>query len=578
MKIMDHYIRLRLSFPNEQHIQNSLQELAAILFCSTKNVKILLKKMREEKLIEWIPGRGRGNKTEIHFLHTFVDAILPHVEELLKNEKLTEVFLLLKEPLPFLLKEKIEERLNTYFGYTTSDDLYDVLKIPYNRKLLPIDPAFAAVTTESHLISQIVDTLVRYNEKTDEIEPHLAHTWEVSDNQLTWTFYLRKGVRFHHGKTLSGKDVIFSFERLQAVQSPFDWLTEEITKIENPSPLQVIFHLRKPNRFFLHYVSSVQLSILPHDVIIQNHQYIGTGPFKIKSLTEDNIILEAFPDYFKERALLDQIEFWFIPERSKIRTNYELPNMGCKEEKAVETEEIGCIYSAFNFQKNGPQHDIFFRKAWAEILDPTSLIQDLGGKRTMPAYSFFPDKSRTMYKETSLYKAKEYLQQSTYNGEIVHIYFFAFKDSEQDAIWLQKRCEALGIHLQLHPFPITDYFNEYIVKQADIILTGEVLDANLEMAFLHIFKNKSCFVHRFRHPHLQKQIDKLLDQFVAEPSKEKRYNLIYEIEKILSDQYLLVFYYHVLKRRSFPSSLQNVTIDSFGWTDFAKLWIHPHTK
>lgn len=576
MKIMDHYIRLRLSFPNEQHIQNSLQELAAILFCSTKNVKILLKKMSEEKLIDWIPGRGRGNKTEICFLHTFTEAILPHVEELLKNEKLKEVFLLLKEPLPFLLREKIEERLNTYFGYTTSDNLYDVLKIPYNRKLLPIDPAFAAVTTESHLISQIVDTLVKYNEKTDEIEPHLAHTWEVSDDQLTWIFYLRKGVRFHHGTTLSGKDVIFSFERLQAVQSPFDWLTEGITKIENPSPLQVIFHFRKPNRFFLHYISSVQLSILPHDVMIQTHQYSGTGPFKIKSLTEDNVILEAFPDYFKERALLDQIEFWFIPEQSKIQTNYELPNTGCNEEKAVETEEIGCIYAAFNFQKNGPQHDIFFRKAWAEIMDPLSLIQDLGDNRTMPAYSFFPDKSRMMHKETSLSKAKEYLQQSTYNGEIIHIYFFAFKGSERDAIWLQKRCEPLGIRLQLHPFLVTDYFNEEIAKQADIILTGEVLDANLEMAFVHIFKNKSCFVHRFRHPHYHEQIEGMLDRFIAEPSKEKRYEFISTIEKLLSDQYLLVFYYHVLKRRSFPSALQNVTIDSFGWTDFAKLWIRPH--
>lgn len=573
---MDHYIRLRLSFPNEQHMKQSLQELANILFCSTKNVKILLKKMSEEKLINWIPGRGRGNKTEIHFLHTFTEAIFPHVEELLKNEKLKEVFLLLKEPLPFLLREKIEEQLNTYFGHTISDDLCDVLKIPYKRKLLPIDPAFAAVTTESHLISQIVDTLVRYNEETDKFEPHLAHTWEVSEDQLTWTFYLRKGVRFHHGKTLSGKDVIFSFERLQTVQSPFDWLTEGITKIENPSLLQVIFHLRKPNRFFLHYISSVQLSILPHDVIVQDHQYIGTGPFKIKSLTEDHIILEAFQDYFKERALLDRIEFWLVPEQSNIQTNYVLPNRKSEEEKEVETEEIGCIYAAFNFQKNGPQHDIYFRKAWAEIMNPTSIIQDLGGKRTMPAYSFFPDKSRTMYKETSLSKAKEYLQQSTYNGETIHIYFFAFKDGEHDAMWLQKCCEPLGIRLQLHPFPITDYFNEDIAKQADIILTGEVLDADLEMAFLHIFKNKSCFIHRFRHPQYEKQINEMLDVFVTEPSKEKRYSLIYEIEKLLSDQYLVIFYYHVLKRRSFPSSLQNVTIDSFGWTDFAKLWIRPH--
>ena len=46
---------------------------------------------------------------------------------------------------------------------------------------------------------------------------------------------------------------------------------------------------------------------------IENHHYIGTGPFKLAHYSEDNIVLEAFTHYFKERALLDRIEFWGIP-------------------------------------------------------------------------------------------------------------------------------------------------------------------------------------------------------------------------------------------------------------------------
>lgn len=106
MKIMDYYIRLRLHAQDQQHIRNSLQELADVLYCSTKNVKILLKKMSEEQLISWTPGRGRGNKTEILFSHNFVEAIESYTDELLAQEKLKDVFLLLKEPLPPALQKR----------------------------------------------------------------------------------------------------------------------------------------------------------------------------------------------------------------------------------------------------------------------------------------------------------------------------------------------------------------------------------------------------------------------------------------------------------------------------------------
>ena len=128
--------------------------------------------------------------------------------------------------------------------------MYDILKIPISRKILPLDPAFMAVTTEGHLISQIFDTLVIYNDITEKMEPHIAHTWELSEDRLTWTFYLRKDIYFHNETVLTSKDVQFSFERLQQAQSPYAWLTQEIVQIETPSPLQIRFHFAKPNLFF----------------------------------------------------------------------------------------------------------------------------------------------------------------------------------------------------------------------------------------------------------------------------------------------------------------------------------------
>ena len=56
--------------------------------------------------------------------------------------------------------------------------MYDILKIPISRKIFPLDPAFVAVTTESHLTSQIFDTLVVYNDVTGKWN----HTLRIRGN------------------------------------------------------------------------------------------------------------------------------------------------------------------------------------------------------------------------------------------------------------------------------------------------------------------------------------------------------------------------------------------------------------
>ena len=111
------------------------------------------------------------------------------------------------------------------------------------------------------------------------------------------------------------------------------------------------------------------------------------------------------------------------------------------ERHDIQIEEIGCIYASFNFTKPGPHHDIHFRKAWREIYDVETILHNLeGANRTIAASSFFPERSRQVpNRPYSLEKAKEYLKKSTYNGETIHIYFFAFKDSANDAYFLKER-------------------------------------------------------------------------------------------------------------------------------------------
>jgi peptide/nickel transport system substrate-binding protein len=73
------------------------------------------------------------------------------------------------------------------------------------------NPITAAETSSLDLIYWMFDALVKKNQQTQDIEPGLAERWSVEPDQKTWTFHLRKGVRWSDGKPLTADDVIFTY-------------------------------------------------------------------------------------------------------------------------------------------------------------------------------------------------------------------------------------------------------------------------------------------------------------------------------------------------------------------------------
>jgi ABC-type transport system substrate-binding protein len=82
-----------------------------------------------------------------------------------------------------------------------------------------IDPAVGNDYSGSTSLTNIYDTLVFPN-AAGGTDPWLAESWEVSDDGLTYTFKLREGVKFHDGSELQASDVVYSFNRLQAIYYP----------------------------------------------------------------------------------------------------------------------------------------------------------------------------------------------------------------------------------------------------------------------------------------------------------------------------------------------------------------------
>jgi len=92
------------------------------------------------------------------------------------------------------------------------------------------DPALCYETGGAEVIANIYETLVFYKERdATQFVPQLAERWEISDDGKTYTFYIRKGVKFHNGADLTPEDVAYSFRRgiLQGGPDSPQWLLVE---------------------------------------------------------------------------------------------------------------------------------------------------------------------------------------------------------------------------------------------------------------------------------------------------------------------------------------------------------------
>ena len=183
------------------------------------------------------------------------------------------------------------------------------------------------------LVSLIFSSLTEINER-GEIVPALARDWDVSENGLVYTFYLRRDVVWHDGEPFTADDVLFTVAAMQheEYQGPPElgelWRTVTAEKINDYT---VSFTLQAPLATFLdyttvgvlpdHLLASVPAGELPRDQY--NVRPVGTGMFKISEVSGDYVILEANPDYYGAKPLLSKVEFKFYPDYQSVFAAYQ---------------------------------------------------------------------------------------------------------------------------------------------------------------------------------------------------------------------------------------------------------------
>ena len=187
-----------------------------------------------------------------------------------------------------------------------------------------LDPHKTSGTLTFQVCKSIYDTLAEPDKDSGKIVPALAESWTVSADNLSWTFKLKSGVKFHNGDTMTSADVKATFDRVRSEEAGSVHFKEfaGIESIDTPDASTVVFNLTGPSAPFLGSIASGWSAILPKSLIDSGHDFdskpVGTGPFKLVEWVRDNKVVLAKNENYWMKGLptVDNVEMFIIPETS----------------------------------------------------------------------------------------------------------------------------------------------------------------------------------------------------------------------------------------------------------------------
>ncbi|MCV7281374.1 ABC transporter substrate-binding protein [Mycolicibacterium flavescens] len=183
-----------------------------------------------------------------------------------------------------------------------------------------LDPHKTSAYFSFEVLENVFDTLVEPDANL-EMQPALAQSWDVSPDELTWTFRLRPGVTFHDGSPLTADDVVYSYRRIIDEQLTNSDKFSAVSEVRAVDPLTVVIRVNAPTPNLLTNLGGFKGMAIVQRRNVESGQIathpVGTGPFAFQSQKSgDSITLSANPSYWGGAPPIPGVTFRFISEPS----------------------------------------------------------------------------------------------------------------------------------------------------------------------------------------------------------------------------------------------------------------------
>jgi oligopeptide transport system substrate-binding protein len=495
---------------------------------------------------------------------------------------------------------------------------------------LTLDPASLTDIYGRAVVSQLFDGLVQFDADLKPL-PALAEFWEASQDGRTWTFTLRRGVTFHHGREVTAHDVVYSFTRLLDPKRPLP-VTELFRRIQGATAFMQgkttsIQGLTALDRYTLQMVleeplaSALMVLGLAHAAVVPQEEVekpgdrfgrapVGTGPFKfVRWEPNQEIVLAANEQYYEGRPFLDSIVFK-IGVGSKQEERFAEFLQGNLEEtvipsgmldevrvdpryrqyQRVHIPTLSLLYIGFNTQAK-PFDDRRVRQAFNYAVDKEAIVREITqSERTlypiasltatgalppgMPGYD--PELQGYAYDPA---KARRLLAEAGYPDgtgfPVVQLWSVHQAESTKAELAAYQRYLAeVGVQVDIHFAPDWPTYRAMLdqgkLPMFRLVWYADIPDSDNVLSPL-LYSSSPTNRTFYRNP----LVDQLLEQARRELDEAQRIQLYREVERIVMDDAPWIAQHHYVSEYFYQPYVQGVEVSLLGdrTIPMKKIWL-----
>lgn len=408
------------------------------------------------------------------------------------------------------------------------------IRVGLGTTLNQLDPAKTTIGDEYIFVHLVFNGLSRIDPDMT-VKPDLAESWTASDDLTTWTFKLRSGVKFHHGRTLDSEDVVATVKRIldPATGSRSRSNIGMIEAVEAVDPLTVRFKLNIPYAGFADIFADRQLRIVARDKLAElPTQPVGTGPFMLKSWSPgDRMELVKNPDYF-EKGLpkLDGVTMRIVPEAAAriaalesgaIDILWNLPYEAVDKFKTSATVRVDGVSTPtwdgiIINNERPPFNDVRVRQALALTIDKAALVELALFGQGEPTFSPIPPSHPYFNKELKftppdIAKAKKLMADAGYaNGFDVPMQVPQEREQRvRLGVAVRDMARAAGIRINVERVPFASY-TANVAGKAQLYVDGYFARPTIDTS-LYPFYHSTGSWNRQLWLYKEPRVDQILD-------------------------------------------------------------------
>ena len=354
------------------------------------------------------------------------------------------------------------------------------------------------------IFEQIFQPLYTVTNNGKGTMPWLATGYTVSANKKTYTFTLRKGVKFSNGQTMTSADVKFSIDQNRAAAQGWGYIDTAIASVDDPTPSTVVINLKYPWAPLLADLSLFANGIVPnnYDGETEAEFYthpIGTGPFKWDYWHKGQALKLVRNPYYWQKGLpyLNSVTWTDVPSDNTRELQLkggqaqvdEFPAWSTvaalKSTPGVDMDLFNSTqtnYLAFN-EEVKPFQDVHVRQAISLAINRPALVKAVLFGNGKPANSLFPPQvpyydPNTPGDQLNLAKAKQQMAESTVPHGFTTTILIPSGDSDYSTIAtiMQAELKPLGITLKVQTLDPNTADNDQQTLKYDMTLTLWTMD------------------------------------------------------------------------------------------------------